>query len=116
MSPTRMSKLESAMRLVLEFNEAFNRHDVAGMMQLMSDGCVFENNAPDPDGSVYLGKEVETQFQPDIFPDAKHWRIPDEIDTCLCKHFPYDRSHPEHSHYPSRYPLPAFCRSPTPIR
>jgi hypothetical protein len=30
MSPTRMSRLESSIRLVLEFNEAFNRHDVAG--------------------------------------------------------------------------------------
>jgi hypothetical protein len=37
MSPIRMSRLESAMRLVLAFNEAFNRHDVAGMLQLMSD-------------------------------------------------------------------------------
>jgi hypothetical protein len=36
MSPTRLSRLESAMRVVLEFNEAFNRHDVAGMMLLMS--------------------------------------------------------------------------------
>ena len=46
MSPIRMSKLESAVRVVLEFNEAFNRHDVAGMMQLMSDDCVFEETFP----------------------------------------------------------------------
>jgi hypothetical protein len=48
MSPVRISRLESAMRVVLAFNEAFNRHDVAGMMQLMSDDCVFENTAPAP--------------------------------------------------------------------
>jgi hypothetical protein len=42
MSPIRMSKIESGMRVVLEFNEAFNRHDVTGMMQLLSDDCVFE--------------------------------------------------------------------------
>jgi len=30
MSPTRMSRWESAIHLVLDFNEAFNRHDVAG--------------------------------------------------------------------------------------
>jgi len=35
MSPTRLSRLESATRVVLEFNEAFSRHDVAGMMELM---------------------------------------------------------------------------------
>ncbi len=30
----KMSRLESAIRVVLKFNEAFNRHDVAGMMPL----------------------------------------------------------------------------------
>jgi ketosteroid isomerase-like protein len=48
------------MRVVLAFNEAFNRHDVAGMMQLMSDDCVFEYTAPAPDGTVYAGKEAIT--------------------------------------------------------
>lgn len=67
MSPARMSKLESAMRIVLEFNDAFNRHDVAGMMKLMSDDCVFENTDPAPDGTVYSGKESVTQFWQDFF-------------------------------------------------
>jgi len=67
MSPIRMSRLESAMRVVLEFNEAFNRHDVAAMMQLMSDDCVFENTEPAPDGTVYSGKEAVTQFWYDFF-------------------------------------------------
>ncbi len=67
MSPIRMSKLESAMRVVLDFNEAFNRHDVAGMMQLMSDDCLFENTDPAPDGSAYSGKEAVAQFWRDFF-------------------------------------------------
>lgn len=67
MSPARMAKIESAMRIVLEFNEAFNHHDVAGMMQLMSDDCVFENTEPAPDGTAYSGKEVVTQFWQDFF-------------------------------------------------
>jgi len=46
MSPIRMSQIESSVRTVMEFNDAFNRHDVAGMMQLMSDDCVFENTDP----------------------------------------------------------------------
>ena len=46
MSPIRMARLESAIRVVLAFNAAFNRHDVAGMMQRMSDDCVFENTDP----------------------------------------------------------------------
>ena len=72
MSPIRMSKLESAIRVVLELNEAFNRHDVTGMMQLMSDDCIFENTDPAPDGAVYSGKEVVTQFWRDFFRESPH--------------------------------------------
>ncbi len=72
MSPTRMAKLESAIRVVLEFNEAFNRHDVAGLMQLMSDDCTFENTVPAPDGAVYSGKEAVTQFWQDFFRESPH--------------------------------------------
>jgi predicted SnoaL-like aldol condensation-catalyzing enzyme len=74
MSPTRLARLESAMRVVLEFNKAFNRHDVAGMMQLMSEDCVFENTDPAPDGALYSGKKAVTEFWQDFFrasPDAR---------------------------------------------
>ena len=67
MTPARMSKLESAMRLVLEFNDAFNRHDVPAMMQRMSEDCVFENTDPAPDGTRYSGKEAVTQFWQEFF-------------------------------------------------
>ena len=67
MSPIRMSKIETAMRIVMEFNEAFNRHNVPGMMQLMSEDCVFENTDPAPDGTRYAGKEAVTQFWQDFF-------------------------------------------------
>ena len=70
-----MSKLESAMRIVLEFNEAFNRHDVAGMMQLMSNDCTFENTAPAPNGTVYSGKEGVTHFWQDFFQESPHAHI-----------------------------------------
>jgi steroid delta-isomerase-like uncharacterized protein len=63
----KMSRIETAVRVVLAFNEAFNRHDVAGMMQLMSDDCVFENTSPAPDGTVYQGKEAVTQFWQEFF-------------------------------------------------
>jgi predicted SnoaL-like aldol condensation-catalyzing enzyme len=65
-----MSKIESATRIVLEFNEAFNRHNVTGMMRLMSDDCVFENTAPAPDGTVYSGREAVTQFWQDFFRES----------------------------------------------
>ncbi|MFZ1042928.1 MAG: nuclear transport factor 2 family protein [Anaerolineales bacterium] len=79
MSPIRISKLESGMRVVLEFNEAFNRHDAAGMMQLMSDECLFENTSPaPPDGIVYKGKEAVTQFWQDFFRESPQAHIETE--------------------------------------
>jgi predicted SnoaL-like aldol condensation-catalyzing enzyme len=67
MTPVRMDRFESGLRTVIAFNEAFNSHDVAGMMQLMSDDPVFENTDPAPDGAVYTGKEAVTQFWQDFF-------------------------------------------------
>jgi limonene-1,2-epoxide hydrolase len=67
MSPARMSRLENSIRLVLQFNEAFNRHDVAGMMQLVSADCAFEDRNPAPDGTRYSGKEAVTRFWEDFF-------------------------------------------------
>jgi len=75
MSPIRMSKIEAGVRTVIEFNEAFNRHDVAGMMQMMSDDCVFENTAPAPDGTVYKGQMAVTQFWQDFFRESPNAHI-----------------------------------------
>ena len=75
MSPIRMSQIEEAIRVVINFNEAFNRHDVEGMMQLMSDDCVFENTDPAPDGTVYSGKEAVTQFWQNFFRESPHAHI-----------------------------------------
>jgi ketosteroid isomerase-like protein len=75
MSPARMSKIESAMRLVLAFNDAFNRHDVDGMMKLMSDDCVFENTDPAPEGTTYSGKEAVTQFWQNFFQESPQAHI-----------------------------------------
>jgi predicted SnoaL-like aldol condensation-catalyzing enzyme len=67
MSPYRLGKIESVIRIVLQFNDAFNRHDVAGMMALMSADCVFENTTPAPDGRRYEGKEAVTLFWQEFF-------------------------------------------------
>jgi predicted SnoaL-like aldol condensation-catalyzing enzyme len=75
MSPIRMSRLESGVRIGLAFNEAFNRHDVAAMMQLMSDECIFENTDPAPDGAVYSGKEAIAQFWQDFFTQSPQAHI-----------------------------------------
>ena len=63
----KMAKIETAMRVALDFNNALNRHDVPAMMALMSDDCVFENTSPAPDGTRYAGKAAVTQFWQDFF-------------------------------------------------
>ena len=70
-----MSKIESATRTVLAFNEAFNRHDFAGMMEFVSEDCHLEHNSPAPDGTHYSGKETITQFWQDFFRESPQARI-----------------------------------------
>ena len=75
MSPFRMERFESGIRVVIAFNEAFNRHDVTSMMELMSEDCVFENTAPAPDGAVYSGKEAVTHYWQDFFTQSPNAHI-----------------------------------------
>ena len=75
MPPIRMGKIESSMRIVLQFNDAFNQHDVEGMMRLMSEDCVFENTDPAPDGTRYSGKEAVTRFWQDFFRESPQAHI-----------------------------------------
>jgi len=70
-----MSKIESGLRTVVDFNEAFNRHDVDGMMALMSEDCIFENTSPAPDGTVYSGREVVTRFWREFFRESPQAHI-----------------------------------------
>jgi ketosteroid isomerase-like protein len=67
MSPARMSRIESAMRVVLSFNDAFNRHDIEAMLNLISDDCRIENPGPAPDGSMYSGKDAIKEFWKEFF-------------------------------------------------
>jgi predicted SnoaL-like aldol condensation-catalyzing enzyme len=88
MTPIRMSKIEGPMRTVLDFNDAFNRHDVAGMMGLMSEDCIFENTSPAPDGTVYKGKAAVTDFWEEFFRNSPqaHIQVEDLIgyrDRCI---------------------------------
>ena len=66
--PTTTATLEAIDR----FNEAFNRHDVDGVMSAMTDDCVFDSTAP-PDGRRYEGQEAVRGFWEKFFrssPDA----------------------------------------------
>jgi hypothetical protein len=67
MSPIRMSKIESAVRVAIEFNNAFNQHDVPAMMQLLSDDCTVESFDPAPGGGRYTGKSEVAGYWNELF-------------------------------------------------
>ncbi len=67
MSPVHLERIESAVRTVIAFNEAFNRHDVPAMLQLTSEDCVFESPSPAPDGIPYKGHQAIMQYWQDFF-------------------------------------------------
>jgi predicted SnoaL-like aldol condensation-catalyzing enzyme len=62
-----MERVESGLRVVIAFNEAFNRHDVPGMMQLITEDCVFEDTYPPPDGTLYKGKPAIARYWQGFF-------------------------------------------------
>lgn len=72
MSPVRMSRIESPVRITLAFNEAFNRHDVTGMMKLVKDDCLLEHHEPAPDGTSCTGKTAVAQFWHAFFQASPH--------------------------------------------
>lgn len=71
----RMSKLENAIRVVLEFNKACNHHDVPGMLQLMSEECLLENSGPAPQGAACHGREAIARYWEDFFRAAPQARF-----------------------------------------
>lgn len=62
-------------RLLDKFNSAFNRHDISGMMALMTDDCVFENTFPPPDGTRYEGQVAVQQFWKAFFQSSPQANI-----------------------------------------
>jgi ketosteroid isomerase-like protein len=62
-----MSRLESASRVVLEFQEAFNRADIAALQDLIAQDCVFESPSPAPEGTVFKGRQSILAYLQDFF-------------------------------------------------
>ena len=58
MSPTRMSKIESATRSVLALQTAFNRRDLDVVASLLDKECLFETASPPPDGKPIKGRDA----------------------------------------------------------
>jgi ketosteroid isomerase-like protein len=60
----------STLETVLRFHEATNRHDVDGMMALMTDDVVFENTLPPPDGERHEGQAAVRAAWEELFRSA----------------------------------------------
>ena len=58
---------KSTLEAVQRFNDAFGRHDVDAVMALMTDGCVFENTYPPPDGERFEGQAAVRAFWVQFF-------------------------------------------------
>lgn len=58
--------------VIMRFNDAFNRHDVPAIMNLMTQDCIFENTYPPPDGTRYEGQAAVRAFWEDFFRSSPH--------------------------------------------
>jgi len=54
--------VESTRTVIERFSEAFNRHDVDALADLLTDDTVFENTSPPPDGTRIEGKAAVLDF------------------------------------------------------
>jgi ketosteroid isomerase-like protein len=56
------STTQATLATVEQFNAVFNRHDVDGIMALMTDDCVFDSTRPAPDGERVVGQAAVRAF------------------------------------------------------
>ena len=69
---------EGKARVIEAFNDAFGRHDVDGVMALMTDDCIFENTLPPPDGERHVGQAAVRAFWARFFKDTPQARFESE--------------------------------------
>jgi ketosteroid isomerase-like protein len=68
------SVTEATITAVQQFNAAFNRHDVDGVMALMTADCLFDSTRPAPDGERIEGEGPVRAFWEAFFrrsPEAR---------------------------------------------
>lgn len=63
---------------VARFNDAFNRHDVNGIMALMTADCLFDSTRPPPDGECLSGQAAVRAFWEAMFARSPSARFESE--------------------------------------
>lgn len=62
MSPIKMQRLESGIRLAAELYGNINGKKAEGVARLLSEDCVLESAYPSPNGTLYRGRERVRQY------------------------------------------------------
>ena len=62
-----LRRRQTAAEVVRAFNEALNRHDLASMLDHLTEDTIFENTSPAPDGSRYVGRDAVSAFWQEFF-------------------------------------------------
>jgi ketosteroid isomerase-like protein len=82
-APDIVAQTTETLTLIQRFNAAFNRHDAAGMVALMTADCVFESTFPPPDGARFEGAEAVRAYFEDLFRQGPHASLEVE-ETLAC--------------------------------
>ena len=75
---TETTDTAATVDIIDRFNEVFNKHDVDGIMALMTDDIVFENTSPRPEGERYEGQESVHGFWEQFFSGSPSARFDSE--------------------------------------
>ena len=67
MTQTSSPDTAATLDIIERFNDVFNKHDVDGIMALMTEDVVFENTFPRPDGERYEGQDSVRGFWKSLF-------------------------------------------------
>jgi limonene-1,2-epoxide hydrolase len=62
-----LARLESSVRIVLDFQQAFNRHDIPAMLALCSGDCRLETASPAPEGTSLKGRDELSRYWQESF-------------------------------------------------
>ena len=82
-APDMVTLTAETLTLIDRFNSAFNRHDPAGMVALMTADCVFESTFPAPDGARFEGPEAVRAYFEELFQQGPRARLEVE-ETLAC--------------------------------
>ena len=78
MTQTSSPDTATTLDIIERFNDVFNKHDVDGIMALMTDDVVFENTLPRPDGEHYEGQDSVRGFWESLFSGSSSARFETE--------------------------------------